>query len=120
MAKRRELSIFSLSFLDIMACGFGAVILIFILIDHSSEVESQQVSAELRAEVKLLEEQVEDSSEDLVEVRNTLEDTNDEIVTAETMRNSSSKRFARSNKTSRPSSRTARAAMRNSTSSNRN
>lgn len=85
MAKRRESSIFSLSFLDIMSCGFGAVILIFILIDHASEVESQRVSAELRAEVKRLEEQVEEGNEDRVEVRNTLEETNDEIITAETM-----------------------------------
>ena len=33
MAKRRETNIFSLSFLDVMSCGFGAVVLIFLIIN---------------------------------------------------------------------------------------
>ncbi len=85
MARRREANVFSLSFLDIMSCGFGAVILIFIVIDHASEVESTEISAELQAEVTLLEERVERGAENLVELRNTLDEADDEIITAQAM-----------------------------------
>ncbi len=85
MAKRREGNVFSLSFLDIMSCGFGAVILIFIVIDHASETQATEISAELQAEVTRLEELVEDDTENLVQIRNTLSDTDDEIITAQTM-----------------------------------
>lgn len=85
MARRREANVFSLSFLDIMSCGFGAVILIFIVIDHASEVESTEISADLQAEVTRLEEQVERGAENLVELRNTLDEADDEIITAQAM-----------------------------------
>lgn len=82
-AKKREFNVFSLSFLDIMACGFGAVILIFILIDHSTEVKSQEVNAELMAEVKKVEETLENEEKNLVQLKNTIEETDEEIVTTE-------------------------------------
>lgn len=85
MAKRREFSVFSLSFLDIMSCGFGAVILIFIVIHHSSEVSSQEMSVELMSEIKKMEEEVEDRQERLVQLKNTLDETDDEIVTTRGM-----------------------------------
>ncbi len=34
---RREIRFFSLSFLDIMSCGFGAVVLLFLIIKHRGE-----------------------------------------------------------------------------------
>ena len=34
--RRRGLGLFSLSFLDVMACGLGAVVLLFIIVDHGS------------------------------------------------------------------------------------
>ncbi|MEX2489114.1 MAG: hypothetical protein WD356_06240 [Pseudomonadales bacterium] len=82
-AKRRTLTVFSLSFLDIMACGFGAVILIFILIDHATEVNSQEVNAELMAEVKKVEEALETDRQNLVQLRNTVEQTEEEVVTTD-------------------------------------
>ncbi len=85
MARRREPNIFSLSFLDIMSCGFGAVILIFIVIDHASEIESSELSEELIAEVRKLEDEVKDGAENLVQIRNTMSQTDDEIITAESM-----------------------------------
>ena len=33
--KKRGFTTFNLSFLDIMSCGFGAVVLVFLIIDHS-------------------------------------------------------------------------------------
>ena len=85
MAKRREANVFSLSFLDIMSCGFGAVILIYIVINHATETTSQEINAQLLAEVRKNEERIEDESEDLVVLRNTVDDTDDEIVTTEEM-----------------------------------
>jgi len=67
--KRRSFQTFSLSFLDVMSCGFGAVVLIFLLLDHSSkkiELEREEdhlltvadleaLIAEVDAQVKMLE-----------------------------------------------------------------
>ena len=36
MAKKRRNIAFSLSFLDIMACGFGAVTLLFLILRHNA------------------------------------------------------------------------------------
>ncbi len=85
MVKRREANVFSLSFLDIMSCGFGAVILIYIIINHATEVTSQEVNAQLLAEVKQLEELVEDETANLITLRNAVDTQNDEIVTTEDM-----------------------------------
>ena len=35
MARKRRATPFSLSFLDIMACGFGAVTLLFLILRHN-------------------------------------------------------------------------------------
>lgn len=49
MAKRRrEFSTFSLSFIDCMCCGLGAVILLFMLINHASRVQAISQSPEPR------------------------------------------------------------------------
>lgn len=83
MARRREANVFSLSFLDVMSCGFGAVILIYIIINHATETHSQEVNEQLMAEVTRIEEQVEDETAHLVQLKNTLEVTEDEIITTE-------------------------------------
>ena len=41
MKKNRRFTAFSLSFLDIMACGFGAVTLLFLILRHSVVEEVQ-------------------------------------------------------------------------------
>ncbi|MAV26396.1 MAG: hypothetical protein CMQ05_09780 [Gammaproteobacteria bacterium] len=83
MARKRETSVFSLSFLDIMSCGFGAVILVFIIINHGSEAHSQELNVTLMAEVKKLEEEVKIGTENLVDLRNTLDKTDQDVVTTE-------------------------------------
>ncbi len=85
MAKRREFNTSSLSFLDIMSCGFGAVILIFIVINHSTETTSQELNAKLMAEVKKIEEEVKDETFNLAQLRNTMEETDDVIITTEAL-----------------------------------
>lgn len=50
----RPLLTFSLSFLDVMSVGLGSVILIFLIINHASEVRSRQATAEQQAEVEAM------------------------------------------------------------------
>ncbi len=83
MAKqKRQFTIFSLSFLDVMSCGFGAVILVFLIIDHSIEVESQDLNRDLLSEVNLLEDDIIDGQKDLVRLRNTRSDIDLQMVDA--------------------------------------
>ena len=66
-----------------MFCGFGAVILIFLILDHASTVSPEESNPELAAEIDLLEEEVEEGQIGLVEIRNILSDVSLEVVTAE-------------------------------------
>jgi hypothetical protein len=84
MARRqRSFTTFNLSFLDIMSCGFGAVVLVFLIIDHSIEVQSQELNKDLLSEVNLLEQDVADGEAGLVKLRNTLSDVDLQIVQAQ-------------------------------------
>ncbi len=67
MSKRRRLSVFSLSFLDVMSCGFGAVVLIFLIINHETEEEAKVVNKDRLAEIRLLDYQVQNGEKDLFE-----------------------------------------------------
>lgn len=83
MARRkRQASTFNLSFLDIMSCGFGAVVLVFLIIDHSMEVESRTINAEVFAEIDLLEEQIAEGKKGLVRLRNDVKNADPLIVEA--------------------------------------
>ncbi len=81
--KKRAFTTFSLSFLDIMSCGFGAVILVFLIIDHSIDVQSKELNQDLLSEVNLLEDDISDGEKDKVRLRNILSDVNFEIVEAQ-------------------------------------
>ena len=84
MARRkRSFTTFNLSFLDIMSCGFGAVVLVFLIIDHSIEVQSMELTVDLRSEVDLLETDVQEGREGLVALRNTLSDIDMKMVEAQ-------------------------------------
>jgi hypothetical protein len=57
--KRRQINVFSLSFLDAISCGFGAVVLLFMIInanvDLRSDIELEDLSGDVqRAELKVL------------------------------------------------------------------
>jgi cell division protein FtsB len=83
MARKRRASTFNLSFLDVMSCGFGAVVLVFLIIDHAIIVESEELNADLLSEANLLEEEILEGKEGLVRLRNTLSDVDYEIVEAQ-------------------------------------
>ncbi len=81
--KKRSFTTFNLSFLDIMSCGFGAVVLVFLIIDHSIEVQSRDLNRDLLSEVNMLEEDIRVGKENMVVLRNALDEVDLEIVTAE-------------------------------------
>lgn len=76
MARRqRSFSAFNLSFLDIMSCGFGAVILFFMIISAQIAIEQDQELAEETAEIERLEARVAAEARQLQQVRNELSST---------------------------------------------
>ena len=82
--KRRAFNPLSLAFLDVMSCGFGAVVLLFLILDHAAQVEAIDLGDPgVAAEVDLLEEEILEGQAGLVRIRNTLDDVNLEVVTAE-------------------------------------
>jgi hypothetical protein len=81
--KRRAMEVFSMSFLDCMSCGFGAVILFFMIINAQVRETTEQEPNELMAETKKLEVEILDGRKNLVLARNTIEDLEDQHQTAE-------------------------------------
>lgn len=81
--RKREFSIFSLSFLDIMSCGFGAVILFFVIINHATEEREDNLTADVSGEVSRLETEVKLEQLNLAQLQNSLAEIEEEIVTAE-------------------------------------
>lgn len=72
--KRRRTTVFSLSFLDIMSCGFGAVVLLFMIINHATKETNDEVNVEMISEVNLMEKRLELAERNLFELRNTVEE----------------------------------------------
>ena len=80
MARKREFNAFSLSFLDIMSCGFGAVILLYLIINHASETVDKDIDLQLLAQVKKLEQEVLVGEDNLVELKLTVDETKDDVT----------------------------------------
>ena len=80
MRRRRQTEVFSLSFLDCICCGFGAVVLFYTVMSANIGQQRLVQHDELTAEVHKLEEQVLDGSKNLVVLRNTLQTTHSEKV----------------------------------------
>jgi len=83
--KKRNLSAFSLSFLDIMSCGFGAVILLFLIAKHNVDTNTltTQAKIDLSSEVLLLEEEILEGKDSLVHLRNSISEIDDSTATAQ-------------------------------------
>lgn len=75
MSRRRRVEVFSLSFLDIICCGFGAVVLFYTVIAGQAGIDRLRLNDELQAEVNRLEEEVLEGMRSLVVLRNTLQRT---------------------------------------------
>ncbi len=70
---RRKFAVFSMSFLDAICCGFGSVVLIFMLITAQGNAHVKKVTDDRRSEALLVEQQVLDARRDLADIRNSLE-----------------------------------------------
>lgn len=81
--KRRQFEVFSMSFLDCMSCGFGAVILFFMIINSQVRETTETDPSDLMAETKKIEIEILDGRKDLVLAKNTMEKLETEKTTAE-------------------------------------
>ena len=81
--RRRQMEVFSMSFLDCMSCGFGAVILFFMIINAQVIHESETPPERAQAETTKLEFEILDQRKNLVLGRNTMERLQDEKLRAE-------------------------------------
>ena len=81
--KRRSTSQFNLSFLDIMCCGFGAVVLLVMLLNGDMLTTRKEIVADLRSEVTRMEREVRAGEELLVTLQNSMVETEEEIVRTE-------------------------------------
>ena len=80
---RRKFDIFSMSFLDTICCAFGALVLLYMILNAAGSRVSQKDNADLFAEVDKLEEEVLEGYSDLVVLRNSLRITETEAERAE-------------------------------------
>ena len=72
MARRRSFNVISMSFLDAMTCGFGAVILFFMIIAANVDLRQETVLEDRSAEVERLELRVLAGRKNLVQQRQDL------------------------------------------------
>ena len=63
--KNRSFNPFNLSFLDIMSCGLGAVILIFLILKHGESISPDQA--------QMLEQDIESAKKDLITLTDSLQ-----------------------------------------------
>jgi len=80
---RREINVFSVSFLDCIFCGFGAVVLLFVIINARAANQRIEQDLDLRADVDRLQLEVLDKKKDLLLIRNSLESSEAELVRTE-------------------------------------
>jgi len=70
---RKRFTTFNLSFLDVMSCGFGAVVLFYMIINAQVAVRADQKNIELLGETNLLEEEVLAGRKNLVRLKTTVD-----------------------------------------------
>jgi len=72
-----------MSFLDCMSCGFGAVILFFMIINAQVKETTEDDPSDLMAETRRIETEILEGRKNLVLAKNTMEQLNSEKETAE-------------------------------------
>jgi hypothetical protein len=83
MARRKQFDIFSMSFLDTICCAFGAIVLLYMILNAAGSRTFERDTFELRAQVDKMEEEVLRGYSDLVVLRNSLRTTETEAERAE-------------------------------------
>ena len=80
--RRRSVEVFSLSFLDCICCGFGAVILFYTLISAQSGMQRARSTDALATRVTRLADELRAGTENLAALRNTVAKTDTETANA--------------------------------------
>lgn len=80
---RRKTEVFSMSFLDCITCAFGSVVLVYTLINAQGGLRQMAEQRASDADVSKLEDQVLEGEEQLVQLRNSLQRTDEERVRTE-------------------------------------
>ncbi|MBS0422312.1 MAG: VWA domain-containing protein [Proteobacteria bacterium] len=83
-SRRRTVEVFTLSFLDCICCGFGAVILFYTIVSAQAGVQGTRSTDALQAEVNRLEDQVQVGTRNLAVLHNQIEKTDSETASDET------------------------------------
>ncbi len=73
--RQRPINVFSLSFLDVMSCGFGAIILFFMIINADTVKRKEKLNENLQGEVERLDVEVTEGRKYLVELKNSIEES---------------------------------------------
>jgi hypothetical protein len=81
--KRRSVTVFNLTFLDIITCGLGAIILLFVVVNARSAARQDTMTSDFRAEVDRLEQEVLEGKKDLIQARNAIEQTETALIRTE-------------------------------------
>ncbi len=72
MRRRRDINIFSMSFLDAISCGFGAVVLLFMIINANVDLRKTEQLQDLTAEAKRVELKVLTGRKNLLQIKSEL------------------------------------------------
>jgi septal ring factor EnvC (AmiA/AmiB activator) len=83
MRRRKSLSPFNLSFLDIMFCGFGAVVLLVLVINADTIRSRKEQHEDLRGEVMRQELEIDVGRKHLVELKNSARAVDEEFIKAQ-------------------------------------
>ena len=62
MKKRRSIEVFSLSFLDVICCGFGAIILLLVLSLALEPATLEHMKSDMSGEIKQIEDELREYS----------------------------------------------------------
>ncbi len=81
--KRRKRNVFSLSFIDCVCCGLGAIILLFVVVNAQNTAQRQRITEELTSETNRWEQELLQGQRDLVKARNTLDEITAELAKTE-------------------------------------
>ncbi|MGI9290766.1 MAG: VWA domain-containing protein [Gammaproteobacteria bacterium] len=72
---RRATTTFNMSFLDVMSCGFGAVVLFYMIISAQVSVRADKENIELLGETNRMEEEILDGRKGLVRLKTSIDES---------------------------------------------
>jgi hypothetical protein len=73
--RRRQINVFSMSFLDVMSCGFGAIVLLYIMMIHVTDPGLKKVKQEQLSEVRKLDFEVTEGQANLTQLSQSIDAT---------------------------------------------